>query len=45
MHVPPVNSTYTVKHRDQFDNLETDITSFAALGNIVLCGDFNARSD
>ena len=44
MHVPPVNSTYTAKHRDQFDNLETDITSFAALGNIVLCGDFNART-
>ena len=44
VHVPPVNSTYTAKHGDQLDNLETDITSFAALGNIVLCGDFNAKT-
>ena len=46
MHVLPENSTYTctVKHGDQFDNLESEIVSFPSKGNIVLCGDFNART-
>ena len=44
VHVAPVNSTYTAKHGDQLDDLESEIISFATLGNIIVCGDFNART-
>ena len=36
VHVPPVNSTYTAKDGDQFENLESEIFSFASLGNITV---------
>ena len=44
VYVPPVNSTYIAKHGDQLDDLGSEIISFATLGNIIVCGDFNART-
>ena len=41
---PPISSKYIqeLKH-DVLDCIEKDITHYNKLGNILLCGDFNAR--
>ena len=44
LHIPPENSSYSIKYGDQFELLEQEILKFSNLGNIMLCGDFNART-
>ena len=44
LHIPPVNSTYSRKHGDQFEHLSESIVSFANKGSIMICGDINART-
>lgn len=41
----PVNSSYTVRHNlDILSHLEQDINYLSQYGNIVICGDLNART-
>ena len=43
LHIPPENSSYSIKEGDQFDILANDISHLSDEGDILLCGDFNAR--
>lgn len=43
LHIPPENSTYSIKEGDQFECLINDITNMYDKGDIALFGDFNAR--
>ena len=43
LHIPPENSSYTVKNGDDFDTLITDICKYCSSGDLMICGDFNAR--
>lgn len=44
-HIPPRTSSYTNKHGDDtLQCLEHDIQNFSEKGDILLCGDFNART-
>ena len=43
--VPPENSSFGRDHtRDVWDSLERDIEQFSVEGNVILRGDFNART-
>ena len=42
VYIPPEGSKYF--NDDTFDNLETDIEYFSSKGNVILLGDFNART-
>ena len=42
VYIPPVNSKYF--NSDVFEVLESDISLFLQNGEILLCGDFNART-
>ena len=44
LHVPPENSSYTVKNGDDFDTLINDMCKYSSSGDHMLCGDFNART-
>ena len=44
LHIPPENSSYTVKNGDDFDTLINDICKYSSSGDLMLCGDFNART-
>jgi hypothetical protein len=44
LHIPPENSPYTVKNGDDFDTLINDICKYSSSGDLMLCGDFNART-
>ena len=45
VYMPPVNSKYTQGlNLDVFELIEKDIISFKSKGDIMLCGDFNART-
>ncbi len=45
VYIPPENSTiYVGKDNDPFHMLEQDILKFQSLGEIILLGDFNART-
>ena len=39
------NSSYSSKTDDTIELLECDIASFSQSGKIILCGDFNARTN
>jgi exonuclease III len=44
VYIPPQNSSSESQiNIDHFENLQNDISKFASKGNIILCGDFNAR--
>ena len=44
IYVPPQNSPiYNRTNNDPFDDLIHDIANYSGKGNIMLCGDFNAR--
>ena len=42
IYIPPDKSLYF--DENVFDNLENDIAYFSSLGNVILCGDLNART-
>ena len=42
LYIPPINSSYF--EDNLFENLELDIEKFSKLGNIMMLGDFNART-
>jgi endonuclease/exonuclease/phosphatase (EEP) superfamily protein YafD len=42
IYIPPEKKTYF--DTEIFDNLENEITSFSAKGDVMLVGDFNART-
>ena len=42
IYIPPEKTTYF--DTEIFDNLENEITSFSAKGDVMLVGDFNART-
>ena len=44
LHIPPENSSYTAKNGDDFDTLINDICNYSSCGDLMLCGDFNART-
>ena len=44
LHIPPENSSYTVKNGDDFDTLINDICKYSSSGDLMLCEDFNART-
>ena len=44
MHIPPENSSYSIKSRDQFEVLVIDLSWYSARGDTLLCGDCNART-
>ena len=44
LHIPPENSTYSMKHGDQFETLSESVPEFSNKGSILLCGDMNART-
>ena len=45
VYIPPKNSSREIRlHMDHFKNLEKSIFKFSALGEIIFCGDFNART-
>ena len=44
LHIPPENSSYTVKNGDDFDTLINDMCKYSSSGDHMLCGDFNART-
>jgi hypothetical protein len=44
-HIPPENSSYTVKNGDDFDTLINDICKYSSSGDLMLCGNFNARTE
>lgn len=45
MYDPPAGSTYTVRqHYDPLEKIEEDIIKFSKCGNVLLMGDFNART-
>ena len=44
-YVCPQNSSYSSKTDDIMELLERDIAHFSKLGKILLCGDFNARTN
>ena len=44
VYIPPQNSSRESRlNTDHFENLQNNIYKFASKGNIILCGDFNAR--
>ena len=45
LHILPENSSYTVKNGDDFDTLINDICKYSSSGDLMLCGDFNARTE
>jgi hypothetical protein len=44
MHIPPENSSYSIKNGGQFEVLVNDLSSYSARGDTLLCGDFHART-
>ena len=45
MYIPPQNSPREKRLKiNHYETLQNDINKFASLGEIILCGDFNARS-
>ena len=45
VYIPPENSSFGRDHtRDVRDSLERDIEYFSVRGNVIVCGDFNART-
>ena len=44
-YICPNNSSFTGKAGDTFELLELDISKYEQLGNIIICGDFNARTN
>ena len=45
IYINPINSTFeSSKNFDSYECLEKEITKFSALGNVILMGDFNART-
>ena len=40
----PTKPPYTVKNGDDFDTLIKDICKYSSAGDLMLCGDFNART-
>ena len=43
-YVPPSNSTYLKKQEDPFESICSVLDSIDPANNIILCGDFNART-
>lgn len=44
-YIPPVNSSYYIKHEcDILQSIEKDIILYKQSGDILLCGDLNART-
>ena len=43
-YLPPEGSTYSAAGGNYFDILESEITKYSSSGNILLCGDLNART-
>ena len=43
VYYPPSNSAYLSEDSEIFQRIEKDIFSYQNLGDIILCGDFNAR--
>ena len=45
VYIPPENSSFGRDHtRDVWDSLERDTEYFSVRGNVIVCGDFNART-
>ena len=47
VYIPPLDSTSTIssfQDNNAFHVLHDDVTHFRALGNVIICGDFNART-
>jgi len=45
VYISPINSTFTPQRDDIFSLIEDDIARFSALGNCLIIGDFNARTN
>jgi exonuclease III len=45
IYVCPASSTFANKRDDIFELIENDIANFSKMGNCLLCGDFNARTN
>ena len=44
VYVAPLNSSFAVKSEDLFQLIENDISKLSSIGQILVCGDFNART-
>ena len=44
VYVPPHNSSFTMKSEDLFQLIESDISKLSRIGQLLVCGDFNART-
>jgi hypothetical protein len=45
VYMPPSNSSYVVRHNLEVMNMLTsDVLKYGQLGNLVICGDLNART-
>ena len=45
VYIPPENSTYGRKHTAAiWDRLESELREYSSKGQVILCGDFNART-
>jgi exonuclease III len=44
-HIPPHNSTYTARTGDTvLDEISNDVSKYSQIGDVVICGDLNART-
>ncbi len=43
IYIPPKNSNFLKDGDSMLEDIEKDIQQFSAMGNILMCGDFNAR--
>ena len=47
VYIPPLDSTSTISNfvnNNAFHLIQEDLTHFMAMGSVVFCGDFNART-
>ena len=44
-HIPPQNSSYTLRNGDNtLEEIFNDVSKYSELGDVILCGDLNART-
>ena len=44
LHIPPKNSTFTLKNGDDFEVLVNTTRQYSSAGDLLVIGDFNART-